>query len=297
MLHSPQFYLFLSALIVCFTSLPSCISEIGSADPDEFEDPYGFFVAGHLYGQPSVFRRGVHPPFLGKSALIINDSLIRFGVLTGDFVRKASAENFNAFEADMKWFEHPIYIAAGNHDLSDRSLFENRYGPTYYSFQHNSDIFIILDSNLDGWNISGDQLVFLEEILNDKIPSTRNIFVFVHHLIWWSRDNDFHQVRINSSTGRADSTNFFSSVLPLFTVLDKPVYFFAGDVGAQPVGSEFMYYQEDNIFFIASGMGGGERDNFLIVTVTDEVQIRLVAINGDDPDALGRLEDYVLPGG
>lgn len=74
----------------------------------------------------------------------------------------------------------PVYYVAGNHDVKDRPLFESRYGRTYKSFYKNNDLFIILDPNIDGWNISGDQLIFLDSTLNNlkKIQS-----IFLHFFI------------------------------------------------------------------------------------------------------------------
>jgi hypothetical protein len=72
---------------------------------------------------------------------------------------------------------------------------------------------------------------------------------------------------------------------------------FAGDVGAFNTGSEFMFHEYDNISFIASGMGGEQRDNIIIVDVNEDncVDFRLVALNGPILNALGNLKDYTLP--
>jgi len=58
-----------------------------------------------------------------------------------------------------------------------------------------------------------------------------------------------------------------------------------------------MYDHYDNITFVASGMGEGDGDNFVFVMVDDDgnVSFELIAINGDDIHALGKLEDYILP--
>jgi hypothetical protein len=42
-------------------------------------------------------------------------------------------------------------------------------------------------------------------------------------------------------------------------------------------------------------MGGGEQDNFIITDVyTDTLIYQLIAINGNDPNALGELTDFSL---
>jgi hypothetical protein len=71
---------------------------------------------------------------------------------------------------------------------------------------------------------------------------------------------------------------------------------FAVDTGVYDNG--FMYYKDSkNITFIACGMGGRKQDNFIIVNVKQDksIDFELISLNGDDVNALGKLEDYLLP--
>ena len=258
---------------------------------------YSFFIAGHTYGSPGVDNDGLHPAFKNKFDLIQSDGHIGFGVLTGDIVITGTEQNWNEVDNDIIDLGLPVYFAAGNHDITDRVLFESRYGQTYYSFVHQSDLFIVLDPNLDEWNISDDQLQFLENALNSEAQNVNNIFVFFHQVLWWEPDNIYQNVTLNSLAGRADTINFWNEIEPLFNGLPKPVHMFAGDVGAFNTGSEFMYHQYENITLIASGMGGNVRDNFIIIDVHEDasVSFRLIALNAPDISALGDLEDYTLP--
>jgi len=258
---------------------------------------HSFFIAGHTYGSPGVDNEGLHPAFKNKFNLIQNDGSVDFGILTGDIVITGTEQNWNEVDVDLNELGLPVYFAAGNHDMTDRALFESRYGQTYYSFVDHSDLFIVLDPNLDEWNISGDQLEFLENVLNTEAQNVNNIFVFFHQLLWWEPDNIFQNVALNSFVGRAENINFSTEIAPLFASLTNPVHMLAGDVGAFSTGSEFMFHQFNNITLIASGMGGGIRDNFIIVDVHEDssVSFRLIALNGDNVNALGELEDYELP--
>ena len=258
---------------------------------------YSFFIAGHTYGTPGVDNDGLHPAFKNKFDLIQSDGHIDFGVLTGDIVITGTEQNWNEVDNDIIDLGLPVYFAAGNHDVTDRTLFESRYGQTYYSFVHQSNLFIVLDPNIDGWNISGNQLDFLENVLNTEAQNVNNIFVFFHQLLWWEPDNIYQNVVLNSFSGRADTINFWNEIEPLFNELAKPVHMFAGDVGAYYTGSEFMYHQYENITLIASGMGGNVRDNFIIIDVHEDASVsyRLIALNAPDISALGDLEDYTLP--
>lgn len=275
----------------------SCTSQNSDKNPLA----YSFFVAGHVYGYPgeSEDNIGVHPPFKQKLGMIKNDSSIAFGVFTGDIVYNGALEKeWDELDADIVTIGKPVYFAPGNHDSghsTSRAVFVERYGPTYQSFTHNKDLFIILDPNLDSWNVSGNQLTWLQNEVNKKAKDSENIFVFFHQLLWWCKENQYKGYPPNSPSGRTEKINFFSEVYPLFDNLQNKVYMFAGDTGVYETG--YMYAKDQNITFIASGMGGRKQDNFIITRVNKDtsVNFELISLNGESTDALGKLEDYVLP--
>ena len=278
-------------VVICFgCNKEQNVEEFGSVD-------YSFFVAGHTYGTPGGSNVGLYPPFKEKFSLLNADEKMVLGVLTGDIVRNSTEPEWEAVDADIETLNVPVHFAVGNHDVTNPALFETRYGSTYYAFNNGSDLFIILDPNIDGWNISGDQLNFLDSTLTANASSSNNIFVFTHQLLWWQAENIFSSIYPNSLTGRNESINFWSSVEPLFSDLPNNVFLFAGDVGAFSTGNEVFYHCYDNVRFIASGMGGGVRDNFIITDVSEsgQVRFRLVALNGDDINGLGELTDHQLP--
>ena len=53
----------------------------------------------------------------------------------------------------------------------------------------------------------------------------------------------------------------------------------------------------DNVHFIGSGMGNGRDGNFILVDISQEgkVNLQLIAIDEEDPNALGKLEDHRPP--
>ncbi|MCI5163942.1 MAG: hypothetical protein D3917_18385 [Candidatus Electrothrix sp. AX5] len=234
---------------------------------------YSFFVAGHVYGNPSFRRKhkganGIYPLFFERIKQDIKEYHIDFGVFTGDIVYRNTNEEWDAVEEDINELNRPIYMAPGNHDTARNNLFSIRYsvkGKTYQSFYYHNDIFIILDPNIDGWNISGEQLKFLKNILSSS-QHHKNIFVFFHQILWWEKDNKYRRSYMNSKSGRAENINFWEKIYPLFTSIPNNVYMFAGDSGAAR-HSLPTYSQEKNIHLISSGMGGGVNDNYVLVTI------------------------------
>jgi hypothetical protein len=257
---------------------------------------YAFFVAGHVYGHPKDKDDLIHPPFTEKRYLIQQDPDMRMGFFTGDIVRRAKVADWDNVDRFLATLPVPVYFAPGNHDMAKRELFESRYGKTFFSFVHDKDLFIVLDPNLDHWNISGEQLAFLKSAL-EKHESRDRVFVLFHQILWWDRKPYFRQFVPNSPMGRAETINFFTELEPLFLALDKPVYLIAGDAGVFPNGLSVMYHEYKNIHYIASGMGGGSRDNYLVFKVRwdGSVDIQVMALNGDDLHALGRARDNQVP--
>ncbi|MCK5820880.1 MAG: T9SS type A sorting domain-containing protein [Bacteroidales bacterium] len=255
---------------------------------------YSFFVAGHTYGKPGVDNVGLHPPFKEKFGYIRNRTEIQLGFLTGDIVERASVEDWDEVDEDIESLGIPVWFAVGNHDMSDRELYESRYGNTYQFFTLHNDLFIILDPNIDNWNISGDQLDFLTSTLQDHAANSDNIFVFFHQMLWWSRDNIYQVLHNNSTEGRAQEINFWTDIEPLFHHLENEVYMFAGDIGAGNWASDVAYDHYDNISFIASGMGEGPGDNFVVVNIhTDKsISYDLICLNDPNINCLGKLTDY-----
>lgn len=284
--------------LLLLTLLPACQDPgIVLPKPVPPQRLYSFFIAGHVYGSEGVNNPGVHPPFKARFPLIREDSLMQRGFFLGDMVYIPAPAEWDEVDADAASLGVPVHYVAGNHDLLNRPLYEARYGNTYYAFTAGNDLFVVLDGNLDGWNISGDQYDFLRAQLDLYGKQVNHVFLLSHQLLWYEPDNHFRQAHPNSLFGRADTATFWTAISPLLEALPVEVYCFAGDVGVFPWWDAYMYHRYANVSLIASGMGNGETDNFVIVDVWDDqsVSFRLIALNGQDIHALGSLEEYALP--
>lgn len=254
-----------------------------------------FYVAGHAYGKPApTGEKELYPPFKEKFSFL-NSKNLSFGVLLGDVVRYPSSWPNVLKELDD--LAMPYYIARGNHD-GPLDEFETMFGKSYNKFVHDNNIFIILDPNIDQWNISGDQLDFLKESLQNEGQVADHIFIFMHQLIWWSKDK-FSEPKPNWQQNRAETPNYWSTIQPILKDIGTEVYLFAGDVGAfskeykkRDHIIEYAYFKENNITYIATGMGGGVRDNIVIVDIYEDksVKLNLVHLNGDNINSLGKLK-------
>jgi hypothetical protein len=257
---------------------------------------YSFFVAGHTYGKPGINNDGFHPPFKNKKEYILSRPEIKFGVLTGDIVSPfPTAQDWDEIDEDIEEFGIPFYFAVGNHDMENRPLFESRYGDTYYYFEYQNDLFIVLDPNIDGWNISGNQLQFLQNVIAQNSNLNDNIYVFFHQILWRESYNQFSYIHWNSAAGRADSVNFWSEVEPMFRSLENEVFMFAGDLGAS-WANNVTYDHYQNIRLISSGMGDEEGENFVVVNINSDKSVHydLICLSDTNLNCLGELTDYLV---
>ncbi len=249
---------------------------------------YSFFVAGHTYGAPTDTLPGMHPPFVAEFDFLRSIKNSQLGVLTGDIVFRSTKAHWDAVDRELSALDIPVYFAAGNHDEGHKSPYRERYGATYYKWKIQDDLFLVLNPGLGGWNIWKEQMTFLKKTLK-KAKRYRRIFVFFHQVLWWSPEGPYSDLKINSLDGRTPQINFWSEVEPLFQAADRPVYLFAGDVGANRFKTPLFYDSYKNIHLLASGMGNGEKDNFLIVNVTADNTVTIAV------KWLGSMKMEILP--
>lgn len=252
---------------------------------------YSFFSAGHTYGNPNSYHYGLHYPFVEYFPDLNNNPNLELGFFTGDVVYASTAAYWDSAMIDINKLNMPVFFAAGNHDIGTE--FVNRFSNYFFSFKHKNDLFIILTPGLDSWNISGNQLDFLINTIDSNYSTVNNIFIMMHELIWWSPNNEYNYVNINWVPHYPGSTNYESVIKPLLLSYPNKITVYAGDLGCTNQVSPFMFDNFNNITLIGSGMGGGVRDNIIITDVyEDSVHYNLIALNGNNPNALGEIYDY-----
>ena len=259
------------------------------------QDAYRFFIAGHTGGLSGLKNEGLHPPFMRTMDHYKSTANLNFGFLLGDMItRDPTAQDWQEVLSDVESFQIPVHFAPGNHDLEDLALYEEYIGARYYHFIYENDLFIVLDPLLDRWNISGDQLDFLQEVLDENYRRVDHIFVFFHQVLWWERENKYGKVRPNSKEGRADQINFWDTIVPIFHALPNRVTMGAGDMGGAPWSHSLMYDRNENIEFIGTGMGSGKADNFVVIDVDEKknVSYEVVCLDTIVYECMGPIENH-----
>jgi hypothetical protein len=252
---------------------------------------YSFLIGGHLYGAPE----NKHSVFPSSSFLAniekINSIDAKFFISLGDNYRRADNVNINNYITTVALkLKMPLFNSVGNHDLTNRGLYEANFGKTYYHFAYKHELFIFLDSELNAGKIMGEQSDFLLDVVQNAIKNQniKNVFLFSHKLIW-SVNNPAYRIvfeHLNSHSGYTNTDNFKNEIEPVLIDLSrhKAVYWISGDIGCSwSLPLFFEQNKNSTMTYIATGVGDTEKDVILQVNIGksgDEVTFTPVSLTG-----------------
>jgi 3',5'-cyclic AMP phosphodiesterase CpdA len=226
-------------------------------------------------------------------------------VLLGDSVFDSTPEDFQSLdEKFLHQLDVPVFNAIGNHDIRNngRSIYEERYSPTYYTFRYGSAQMVFLDTELNNCSIIGNQRDMLETALHEasQDSSIAHTFVFMHKVIFIDQfpellDSENPQVKPNN--GSINCENNYSSLLEenfLPAARIKPVYLIAGDAGAY--GGNFSPFYEKHpdapLYTIATGIGDTPQDSAIVISIDQsETRFDIISLAGE---TFRSLETYNL---
>lgn len=226
---------------------------------------YSFFVSGHFHGS-SKNTTGLPAKTLLSNLNRINENNALFLVSLGDLFLDIKNDLPTYKEKLIDKLRMPLYNVPGNHDKSG-SIYEDEFGSTFYYFIYQSELFIFLDTELGDGVINGAQMEMVKNALKE-VDKCKNIFIFSHRLIW-AEEHPKMKHLFTDNTRSSNGNNFRTEVLPLIekNARNKKVYFMGGSLGNAP--SPFFYYQEKNIFYIATAIRDTPKDAFLSVEINN----------------------------
>ena len=122
-----------------------------------------------------------------KAATITNQNV--YGLMLGDIVHE-NMDLYDDYIAGLKTLGFPMFNVLGNHDndktaktdVEGRRVFEEKLGPTYYSFNIGKLHFVVLDNLIMNLNDSGELKGYDVQGLTDEIWQwLQNDLAFVDH--------------------------------------------------------------------------------------------------------------------
>jgi len=261
-------------------------------------DDFKFMVIGHIYGTTIGEDREPSPTLLANIDKL-NSLNLTMVVSLGDMVKHSEPEDFNILETKvLTKLKSPIFNTVGNHDLVNRELYENRYGQTYYSFAVGPAQMIFLDTERVECQIDDVQSKMINNVVSSALQNDaiKNIFIFMHKTLFFKNDNLFQKKlrmagpNVWDCYGSESFSDIFETIIKPAS-LTKPIYLFAGDVGAW--GNLSPYYEKLENFpitLVMSGIGEEPNDSVILVNVSQEnVELELMPLT-DTP--MMSLESY-----
>ncbi len=240
-------------------------------------DPCRFVVMGD--NRPQWSDADMITPSAGYQRAVKEVNLLQpeFVILLGDLIHgytnaAAVETQWDAFDAQTKQFEMPVYLVVGNHDVFNKQteqIYQRRYGKLWYSFDAKDCHFVVLDSEdqTDSTRIVGAQLEWLKTDL--AAAKGKGIFVFIHQPLWGMKDGAFAK----SEWGR--------TIHPLLAAAGADTVF---------AGHEHQYTLQptrDGVRYVISGGAGAELEgtplsggffHYMLVTAPSQGKAKLAVI-------------------
>lgn len=250
---------------------------------------YSFIVTGHFYGNQSN-QTGYPCNTLLTHIDWMNQSQAKAIFCLGDLFGNVATDIEKYEKSFFTKLDKPLFNAVGNHDLKD-DIYQTHFGNTYYYFEMNNDLHIILDTELDNGNIEGEQLKMLENALKEaSSKQINNVFIYAHRTLWAKHFDELNGL-FKDNTQSVLGNNFKTEVLPILNEFkkDSKVFWFSGSIGGDAPAS-FFYFPKDDITYIGTAIRAFPRDAVLIVEVDNgEVNFKTESFTDQK---LQKLEDY-----
>ena len=254
---------------------------------------YSFIVSGHFHGAST--NLSTYP----ASTLLANiDNLNslkpNFLMSLGDMFLDVNETYLEHYKTSLfEKLKMPLLNAVGNHDLSNGNMYEKVFGRTYFSFTAQSELFIVLNTEINDGSIKGEQLEFLKVCLNKaKSADIKNIFIFSHRPIWAEGNPKYDMLFEGNTHSQFGSPNFEKEIRPLLENMTLPIFWISGSLAGGPASFFYDKDENDSITFMQTAIRDLPRDAVLQINVKDgNVTFKGVSLTGQ---TLEPIENYTI---
>ncbi len=256
---------------------------------------YSFIVSGHFHGASTNSST-----FPASSLLANIDSLNSlkpvFLMSLGDMFLDVNDTYINHYKYCLfDKLKMPLFNSVGNHDLAG-NVYEKKFGKTYFSFVHNSELFIVLNTEMNDGSIKDEQLKLFTFSIDTALKSEiKNVFIFTHRPIWAERIEKYSKLFSDNTRTALGNNNFIEDIEPLLKKVskNKNVYWLSGSMGGMAPASFFFDKDEKtNVTFMQTSIRDLPRDAILQVNINNGIAtLKGISITGQK---LTPVEDYNL---
>lgn len=256
---------------------------------------YSFIVSGHFHGAST--NNSTYP----ASTLLANIDTLNglkssFLISLGDMFVDVNDTYIDHYQKSLfKKLKMPLFNAVGNHDLANNNFYEAIYGKTFFSFTDQSELFIVLNTELNDGSIEGEQLTFLKNALkvaySEKI---KNVFIFSHRPVWCENNEVYKGLFEGNTRTILGNNNFEDEVKPLLKEFpkNKNIFWMSGSMAGGTASFFYNHEKETNITFLQTAIRDLPRDAVLQVNVVNgAVSFKGISLTGE---SLQPIEYYDL---
>lgn len=277
--------------LVLHTLSAQVISPFNKLSVSDTSVNYSFIVSGHFHGAST--NTSTYP----ASTLLANiDTLNKlkpfFLVSLGDLFLDVNNTYIEHYQKSLfNKLQMPLFNAVGNHDLSNGNMYETIYPKTFFEFKKNTELFIVLNTELNDGSIKGEQFELLKNSINKaKKENLKNIFIFSHRPVWAEGSPKYSKLFNGNTHSQFGSPNFEKEIHPLLEASTIPVYWISGSMADAP--ASFFYDKDKNssVTFIQTAIRDLPRDAMLQVNVADgKILLKGISLTGQ---VLEPIENY-----
>ncbi|MBN8697667.1 MAG: hypothetical protein J0L87_14135 [Bacteroidetes bacterium] len=258
---------------------------------DSLKD-YHFVVSGHFHGQSN--NGSTFPAATVLSSIdTLNAIQPAFMMSLGDLFIDVDDVYLDHYKTSLfSKLKFPLFNVVGNHDISNGNRYEKEFGKSYSTFIIGSELFILLDTEMDDGSIEGEQLIMLKTALSSvKEKNISNIFVFSHRPIWAERIEKYNKLFLENTRTALGKNNFSEKILPLLQAhKDVNIFWMSGSMGGGPASFFYDKNQELGITFIQTAIRDTPRDAMLKVNVKNgEVHFEGISLTNQK---LEKIDSY-----
>ncbi len=287
--------IFLQFIVVSNLLSQQIVSPFNKLSINDSVANYSFIVSGHFHGASTNVSS-----FPASSLLANIDSLNSLNPL---FLMSLGDMFLDVDDLYIKHYQYslfnklkmPLLNAVGNHDLSNHNMYEKAFGKTFFSFTHNSELFIVLNSELNDGSIKDEQLKMFTDALNSASSTTiKNIFIFSHRPIWAESIEKYKKL-FTDNTRSSFQNNFLSDIKPLLQSVSKKcnMFWISGSMGGTaPVSFFYDKDEETNVTYMQTAIRDLPRDAVLQIFINNGI----VSLKGKSfsGQKLDKIENYNL---
>jgi hypothetical protein len=256
---------------------------------------YSFIVSGHFHGASTNISTF---PAASLQANIdtLNALKPSFLISLGDLFLDVNETYIQHYQKSLfNKLKMPLFNAVGNHDLAG-DLYEKQFGKTFFSFIRKSELYIVLNTELNDGSIKNEQFQFFKNAINSvSSEQIKNIFIFSHRPVWAEQIPKYKGLFSDNTRSAIGSNNFSEEIKPLLQTVSKSkhVVWISGSMGGLAPAS-FFYDKDDEscVTYMQTAIRDLPRDAVLKVNVNNgKISFNGISFTGQQ---LEPIENYNL---